>query len=100
MPPSPRPASQDYHSKPQFDDRHKAEKTAMQRQGFHGIRLQDAPKELTDALVADVVRLELERASQEPLLEQPSRPNGKQTLQPGREQEAGNQSKQEQRPGK
>ena len=82
-----------------FDERDQGEKSAAQRQRFHGFRFEHASEQLPRALMADAVGLQAQRAEEEPLLQESARADGDPALQSGDQDAQRDQRQQQERPG-
>ena len=91
--------TEDHRRHNELDPRHEREKAATQGQGFHGLRLKDAPKELASTLMAYLLRLKPQDSVEETLFEESPCANGEHALRPYREQPERDCREQDQRPG-
>src|SRR5829696_6029116 len=80
--PTARARPQDPGPERQLDRRDQPEQSAAERQRLDGVALEDTPEEVADALVPNLLRLKLERALKQTLLDEPARADGEEPRRP------------------
>ncbi len=90
--------AQHHRCQHQFDHRYQRHEPAAQRQRLQRFRLDHPSQQLACALMANLVRLQAQRAAQQPFLQDSAGGDRDQSLQPGDEAADGNQRQQQQGP--